>query len=330
MIRRRANGWLLFAACALLGPGFALAAPADAEQATVLDIRQKIMVQRDTVLVEDLLVAPNQVDESIRGLGVLEAPRPGDKAHLTLIDLAYALQRVPELLVYHLRGPDFVVIERTVSDRFVALTKERIARRIAATAPWSDWEIDVSFSPFDERMLGDVGEYADFHLRPVDNLMLLGRVGFLVQFVDEEGATLHERSLTPDLRRKINAVILAAPLERGHQLERADLKQSPLWVGEDQKGILTDLEDCVGLELARDLSGGDVLREQHLLQPLCTRRGDPVWVTCQVGGLEVRMSGMSTQPGRRGESIRVRNLVSQKDILVNLTGPKRAELTLGL
>jgi flagella basal body P-ring formation protein FlgA len=330
MMNRLPAGGPILAAYALTFVASAGAPTAGMAQTTVLDIRQKIVVEQETVKVKDLLVAPNQVVEAIRGLRVMDAPVPGEKSHLTLVDLAYALQRVPELLSYHLRGPDVVVIERMVSDQFVAMTKDRIARRIAETPPWSDWEIDVSFSPFDERMLGEIGEYEDLRVRPADNLVSLGRVGFVVEFLDMEGAALHERNLTPDLRRKISAVILAAPRERGHLLQRGDLKQSPLWVGEDQKGILTHLDDCIGLELARELSGGDVLREHHLLEPLCTRRGDAVWVTCQVGGLEVRMSGMSTQQGRRGDSIRVRNPVSQKDILVSLTGPKRAQLMLGL
>lgn len=312
-------------------PWAVLTLPGAAEPpAAILDIRQHIVVQRDVVRVEDLLVAPNQIAQAVRGLHVLDAPSAGDKRSLSLVDLAYALQRVPELLRYHLRGPDVIVIERTVSDRFINRTKDLITRRIGDTAPWSEWEIDVSFSPFDERMLGSISDYAELTVLPVDNLVLLGRVGFRVQFLDAGGEVLQERELSPDIRRKIDAVILTAPRDRGHILTREDLKQSPLWIGDDQKGILTSVEDCLGLELSRELSGGDVLREHHLLEPLCTRRGDAVWVTCQIGGLEVRMSGMSTQQGRRGESIRVRNPVSQKDILVHLVGPKRAELTLGM
>ena len=81
------------------------------DETSILDVRAHVTVNSASVHLADLLEASDLLPLELKESVVLAAPSSGQH-NISLVDLAYKLQRYPELLNYHLRGPDFVVIER--------------------------------------------------------------------------------------------------------------------------------------------------------------------------------------------------------------------------
>lgn len=310
--------------------GLAGAVRAAAAGPDILDIQARVDVATDVVTLADLLNDPDQLNQKLRAMTVLDAPLVGQSRDLTLVDIAYTLQRMPELLAYKLRGPNRIVITRSEDGATIQALKDRIAQKIQSTPPWSEWEIEIEFSKLDNHVLSEVEEDHGIRVEGTDGKAFLGATEVEVLFQDRGGRIRDQRVLTPTIRKRSGAIVLTRAIERGEVLEDGDVQVTSIMSGDDHRDLILTKEDTVGMELARNLSAGQILRRQYLLEPVFAKRGDNVWVTARSGGLEARMSGLALRRGRRGETIQVRNPVSHRTIRVDLTGPNTGKLNLGI
>jgi len=85
-------------------------------------------------------------------------------------------------------------------------------------------------------------------------------------------------------------------------------------IGRLVPGYFTELDKILGLTVKRQLAPGIVITESMLGQTVLIRRGQPVTITANNGGIEVMVSGIALQDGSKGEFIRVKNSNSQKVI----------------
>ena len=295
-------------------------------QPSILNVRENVSVSSSSVFLADLLEVSDQLPRELRESVVLTAPTSGQRHRISLVDIAYKLQRFPALLNYHLRGPDFVVIQRTHGEEELKHIKRRIEEHIRNTEPWASWEIEINFSLVDEINLNEIGPFDHLALQSLDRVTMLGQVELRLTFFDQQGVAISEGNIAPYIRRQLNAVMLDDAREQGHLLSTEDLRIAQVWVGDENVRLISDVKDCIGRELTRRLAGGEMLQDGHLTEPVCARRGDDIWVTCKIGGMQVLMTGMAVERGRRGDTVRVRNPASQKEILVDLTAPKKAQI----
>lgn len=304
--------------------------PATTGAGRILAIREKVSVHQEKVLLADLVVSADLLSSGERALAVLDAPAPGESRRLPLIDLAFALQRFPALLDLQLQGGDTVVIERAGDAAELLRTKEKVLAFLRATAPWSGWKTDVLFQAEDERKLKWPTEAASVDIRPLDNTAVLGKVPLRLAFLDSRGVRLLECNLAPVILRETKALVMATSRERGWVLRADDVQTMPLWTGGDENRTtyITDTESCVGRELSRAMAAGDLLQPKFLLNPVCVKRGDIVWIECKSGGLAVQLSANAMEGGRLGESVRVRNPVSGKEFQAKITGDRKAAVDL--
>jgi flagella basal body P-ring formation protein FlgA len=309
---------------------FRCAAPdgraAETADGPLLQVRDRVRVETDAVCVADLIVNTSDLDPELAAVQVLTAPDPGDSRTVRLIDVAYALQAVPDLLDARLSGPEFLVLERRADSARLRRLKHDIVTELRGREPWSQWQIDVTFEGLDERELLRAPDYSGVRIRVIDSRTLLGCVPLEVVLTDSDGVDVFRSRVSPAVLREVRAVTLIDRRERGTVLRAADLGLTPVWIGDDALRYVTDRDACVGRELSRALRAGELLRQEHLLWPVCVRRGDVVWVSCSRGPLQVQLAATALQEGRRGEWIRVRNPSSDREVRVLLTGGKAAEL----
>ena len=293
---------------------------------SILHVRANVAVSSPSVSLSDLLETSHELPRELRESVILAAPMSGQRHRVSLVDIAYKLQRYPALLNYHLRGPDFVVIRRTHGEEELKNIKRYIEDHIRNTEPWASWDIEINFSLMDEIHLHEIGPFHHLEIQSLHTLTFLGQVALRLTFFDIHGTAVAEGNIAPYIRRQLNAVMLSDTREQGHVLSKEELRLAPVWVGDETVRLISDIQDCVGRELTRRLAGGEMLQDGHLTEPLCARRGDEIWVTCNIGGLQVLMTGLAVERGRRGDSVRVRNPTSQKEIMVDLTAPQKAHI----
>ena len=131
------------------------------------------------------------------------------------------------------------------------------------------------------------------------------------------------------VQEMVEVPVLARPVERGETIRREDLAWGSFARGSVRVDALRDIDDLVGLQAARRLSGGRAVRAGDVAVPWLVRRGDPLGLVFKRGGLEIAAPGVALDHGRGGESVRVQNAASGEVRLATVVGPRRVQVQVG-
>lgn len=324
MSRHKELAKILSGALALLCLGLG-----SARAERIFEIKSRIISRGPVVRLDDALINTGVLAEGERRLVLVDHAEEAGPKLLTLVELAYLMRRHETLRDAMLRGPRRIVVTRGPDPRQVQLASSEIVRQIRLLSPWSDWECEVHFTPDDESRISRIGAFDSLKVLHIDNRAVLGNVALRVAFLGADGERLGEASVNPLIVRQVQAVVLGRAVEPGDILGRDDLQMADIWVGADRKSYAGDMAECVGRELKRQLGDGEVLRREDLVNPVCARRGDRIWLTCRTRGISVQLSVTARESGRLRDWIRVENPASNKSFEVELVGDKQAVLEIG-
>ncbi len=129
------------------------------------------------------------------------------------------------------------------------------------------------------------------------------------------------------IRRYAQVVVAARALPAGHVLSAADLKRTRLEV-DGLRSYHREPRRLDGMVLRRALAAGQPVEAVHVSPPVLVRRGQRIVVEARAGGLAVRAAGVALADGRKGDTIRVRNLRSKRVVQAVVTGRGRVEVVL--
>jgi flagellar basal body P-ring formation protein FlgA len=101
----------------------------------------------------------------------------------------------------------------------------------------------------------------------------------------------------------VQVAVLAHPIEKGTRLDRGDF-ESEARTPAAARGALS-AEDASGMEAARNLTAGNIVRRSDLMKPQLVRRGEPVTIRIVSGALVITASGRALNGGGQGEMVRV-------------------------
>ncbi|MBO9623750.1 MAG: flagellar basal body P-ring formation protein FlgA [Sphingomonas sp.] len=101
----------------------------------------------------------------------------------------------------------------------------------------------------------------------------------------------------------VPVAVLAHPVEKGTRLEPGDFATEPRSAAAARGALAA--EDAAGMEAARRLSAGTVVRRTDLMQPQLVRRGEPVTIRVVSGPLVITTAGRALGGGGQGETVRV-------------------------
>jgi len=313
----------------LLGLSLLLAFwPADSHGASTrtLDIKKKIIVRSQQVKLEDVVSNYDILTEKERVLVIMDAPTAREGKTVTIVQLAYMLQKFPELMDAELDGPRSITIEpekdAPIDNQHVARAKSEIINHLKSTDPWREWKIDVLINTEDVKKISSVGDFITLKVINLDRTAMLGSVSLRVAFLDAKEQKIGEVEIAPVILREVNIAIMRESFSTGHLIEKEDLKLSPIWMGQEKNNYIVNTDDCCGKELAKKMAAGEILRPADLLDPVCAKRGDLVKIDCKSKNMMVSTMGKALQAGRKGDAIKVENITSKKVFTVQLTGER--------
>ena len=99
------------------------------------------------------------------------------------------------------------------------------------------------------------------------------------------------------------ADVLTRSIVRGDTLTAADFAREDV-PGSRSRDAL-DADAAIGMEAARNLRAGSVLRSRDVVEPRLVRRGDQVSISLRNGALTIGATGRSLDDGARGDRVRV-------------------------
>jgi flagellar basal body P-ring formation protein FlgA len=103
--------------------------------------------------------------------------------------------------------------------------------------------------------------------------------------------------------QEVPVVVLHQSIARGEPIEARDLAIEQRVPGQ-ARGAL-QIDEAVGMEAARNLNAGSVLRRGDVIRAQLVRRGDPVTVRIASGALVISAAGRALGGGAAGDPVRV-------------------------
>jgi len=135
-----------------------------------------------------------------------------------------------------------------------------------------------------------------------------------------DGRVQANLAVRTDLEVIAPVAVAAIDLPRGAIIARGDVYMAERDLDSLREPYL-NAEALIGKSVRRSLRAGAVMQKGLLETPPVVRRGDLVTMTVRSGALLLTARGAARENGVTGETIKVRNNVSQKDILCKVTGP---------
>ncbi len=305
---------------------------AEGSSPRTLDIKRKVVARSPQVKLEDLVSNYDILTEKERALVIMDAPTGKEEKSISIVQLAYLLQKCPELMNAELEGPRSITVEAEKelisNNQYVMRAKSDIIAHLKDAEPWKDWKIDVLINNDDIKKISTVGDFTTLKVINLDHAAMLGSVSLRVAFLDAQEKKISEVDIAPVILREVNVAVMRETFGPGHLIEREDLKVAPVWMGQEKGNYIVQIDDYCGKELSKKVSAGELLRPGDLLDPVCAKRGDFVKIDCKSKNMVVSTMGKALQTGRKGESIKVENLTSKKVYGVQLTGDRSGFVSL--
>lgn len=226
------------------------------------------------------------------------------------VALSLAVLLVAALLPAAVAGAEGV---RVASDEVAAMARTWLVQYLGRGA--ENATIEVAAPPRELSLPAGRVAY-DFTLQA--GSMATGAMTVLVEaaVVDPRGTRL-ERSVTVNFR--INAqrevVVALRELPRRAIVGEADVRVETRRAERLPPGAARDLRDVLGKEVVRPLAPGEPLTAAALSTPRVVRRGAPVTLLLDGQGFRIVAKGLAQEDGAVGESIRVLNRASRKELV---------------
>ncbi len=137
----------------------------------------------------------------------------------------------------------------------------------------------------------------------------------LVEIVD--GKNNRDRSLYVPFRsmKKTKIYVLNQSGKKGDVIRAGSVTSRETQFNEKKPGYPSTLDDIVGRTLKKDVAGGTIISYAILDDPVIIQKGEIVDIIAENKKLFVQTKGKALEKGKMGDSIRVKNMSSDKEIV---------------
>jgi flagella basal body P-ring formation protein FlgA len=207
-------------------------------------------------------------------------------------------------------------------DSIHSLLLEAVRTQLPGLKEGVDWELDASRLPKSVEAPEKNGAL-EAQLSP----RFAGRgqeTATLLVLMD--GQVIHRQTVSFVVKRWENVLKLARAIHKAEVLDSASVELTREETTFQQRKLLFSVEQAVGRSAMRNLREGELLVDNWLSTPYAVREGDQVRLFVSVGGATVQAQGIAKQSGFKGETIRVLNADTRKELLATITGPGEAQV----
>lgn len=198
---------------------------------------------------------------------------------------------------------------------------------ITTNSPLPAGDLEIShFSSTPDRVTLPAG-IQKIHVVSQSHPKQLGRHTFVVDIM-VDGAAKEQVSLSGDIELFGTVVCAKKALPRRSIIEASDVEQVRRNLSILGPDIVDKTEKAVGMELKTTMQPGAVLYGRFLKSPETVKRGDIVSIQAANGGLTISVPGRVQTAGATGDLIKVKNLMSRREVYARVTGPDTVQVEL--
>ncbi|WP_374115223.1 flagellar basal body P-ring formation chaperone FlgA [Citrobacter freundii] len=141
--------------------------------------------------------------------------------------------------------------------------------------------------------------------------MALSRMNFVVTCPGNAGWK-YNVAVRPDV--SVPVVMPKSLIARDAVITADDLQLKKFNISNQREGLITNMDEAIGLTSKRALQPGKPITRSELVQPILVKRDQPVMIVSHMAGITASMPGMALKNGRKGDVIKIRNSSSQRII----------------
>ncbi|MEZ0328958.1 MAG: flagellar basal body P-ring formation chaperone FlgA [Dissulfuribacterales bacterium] len=168
------------------------------------------------------------------------------------------------------------------------------------------------FKTYPAQLILPVGEMG-VSLELLPNHNMLGRVAGILT-VRVNGQYVRQMRATAIVEAYLPVVCAATPLAKGHVISQADISVMELPVSRLPNSIVIEPDKVVGMSLKYSVRQGQPISDVILSPPKLVKKGGVVTIIAQSSTISVSAPGEAKQDGAKNELIKVKNLMSQREI----------------
>ena len=320
---------LMVAAAVLLflfvSPSLGLAS-AVRQDATKVHLNASARVHENTVRlrhVADILGPDPDLVMKLGSVIVAFAPPLGKSDILPLSLVREKLERRIWAHGVILEGPKNIEITRAGVSISGEKLKEIGKEYVLKNMPWDPGRVRIESIQAEETMAPE-GEIS-FEITPQKNEDFLGDVVLLITIkVDDK--VLKQVWWRADVVVHSEVVVANRYLPRGYIISSGDVIVKTLELGRESKGGFGAPEEVIGKKVKRGIKAGDTIGLGMVEEPPLVQKGDIVTVVAESKLLRVRMKGLAKESGCLGDTIRVVNISSKKEIAAQVTSASEVKV----
>lgn len=141
--------------------------------------------------------------------------------------------------------------------------------------------------------------------------------------VEVEGGPANVLEITGRVQSLVEVPVPRRAIEPGARLGDDDVETAWLPAAQARAGTVIDIGDLAGREAVRRLAPGRPVRTADLRRPRLIRKGETVTLVYTASGLELSAQGRALGDAGEGETIRVLNTGSARQVEGVVLGPGR-------
>lgn len=183
--------------------------------------------------------------------------------------------------------------------------------------------LQVDFKPEDRKMLSLAAPF-EFGIEP-QRYGDLGDTSWIVSV--SSGEKVQRLRISAVARAWTEQLVLSKPLAMRQTVSESDFAVKRTLADKLSHDPLVTKDAAIGQQAARDLKAGTVLTSSLLAPVELVRSGQLVTVLMRRGTVEVKSVAVALQNGSAGQSIKVKNDVTNQVFQVTLTGPQTGTMS---
>lgn len=228
-----------------------------------------------------------------------------------------------DLKTVNLFLPDKIIVKNKLIRISKDKVEEAIREYIYKNMPWRKEQIAITQIDLKEDIFLPSGEI-DQKISVKENSSFIGKVPLYLEF-KVNGKVFKRKIIKANIKVLMPVVLTKASLKRNQIISESDIYIEKKWLSKVSSGLYTSIDEVIGKEIKRNIKAGQPLLRSQLKIPAVIKRGNKVTILAETNTLKITTTGIAGENGTKGQTIKVKNLVSNKIIyarVVNSTTVK--------
>ena len=263
--------------------------------------------------VADVHAASAEVVASIQGIVIGQAPPAGQERMLHAAYIATRLrQHGFELDAFVITGPSRVAVTRVTQRIETGDIEAAVVQAIHARMPWQVDQTTVRTLRGIEAVVLPAGAVESEVSLPV-NTDFLGPTSFTVTF--RVNGNVEKRLYgTAQIEVTQEVVTTARPFTRHETITAEDIRMTSMNLARLPRRVLMTPEEVIGKQTKRPIQAHALIHTYEVQELPLIRKGDAVLLLVESRALKVSTMGEALEAGQQGDTIRVKNVSSDREV----------------